>query len=104
MVGLVVPFKDSSGAARNFQRDSTLMGLGSKSIRFIELAGGTTTFGTATGLGADSATGSAVVAGARYFVARWQSRRFESEFISYGMAFADADNAVLDMNRRILQA
>ena len=104
MVGLVVEFRDASGAARNFGRDSTLMGLGPKSIRFIQLAGGTTTFGTATGLGADSVVGSAVVAGARYFVASWQSRHFEAEFLSYGMAFADADNTVMDMNRRILQA
>jgi hypothetical protein len=103
MVGLVVQFHDTSGAARNFQRESTLMGLGPRDIRFIELAGGTTTFGTATGLGADSVVGSATVAGADYFVAMWQSRRFESEFIGYDMAFADADNAVMDMNRRILQ-
>lgn len=104
MVGLVVQFQDTGGAARNFQRDSTLMGLGPKDIRFIELAGGTTTFGSATGLGADSAVGSAVVAGADYFVARWQSRRFESEFMGYDMAFGDASNAVMNMNRRILQA
>jgi hypothetical protein len=104
MVGLVVQFEDTNGAARNFQRDSTLMGLGPRDIRFIELAGGKTTFGSATGLGAQSAVGSAVVAGADYFVARWQSRRFDSEFIGYDMAFADADNAVMDMNRRILQA
>lgn len=104
MVGLVVQFKDAGGAARNFQRDSTLMGLGPQSIRFIELAGGTTTFGSATGLGDDSIVGSAVVAGAHYFVASWQSKRFESEFLSYGMAFADADSTVMDVNRRILQA
>jgi hypothetical protein len=103
VVGLVVQFRDTSGAATNYQRDSTLMGLGPKDIRFIELAGGTTTFGSATGLGKDSAVGSAQVAGADYFVARWQSRRFQSEFFGYDMAFSDADNAVMDMNRRILQ-
>jgi hypothetical protein len=101
VVGLVVQFKDTNGAARNYQRDSTLMGLGPRDIRFIELAGGTTTFGSATGLGVDSVVGSALVAGANYFVARWRSRSFQSEFIGYDMAFADADNAVMDMNRRI---
>jgi hypothetical protein len=101
MVGLVVQFQDSSGAARNFQRESTLLGLGPRDIRFIELAGGTTTFGAATGLGADSVVGSADVAGAKYFVAEWQSRSFQSAFIGYDMAYADADNAVMEMNHRI---
>ena len=104
MVGLVVQFQDPNGAARNFQRESTLMGLGPRDIRFIELAGGTTTFGSATGLGDESVVGSAEVAGADYFVAMWQSRRFQTEFIGYNTAFADGDNAVLDMNRRIQQA
>jgi hypothetical protein len=80
------------------------MGLGPRDIRFIELAGGTTTYGQATGLGADSAVGSVQVAGADYFVARWQNRRFQAEFIGYDMAFDDADNAVKYVNRRILQA
>jgi hypothetical protein len=101
VVGLVVQFKDAGGAARNFERDSTLMGLGPKNIRFIELAGGTTTFGSATGLGADSVVGSAVVGGADYFVAMWQSSHFESELLGYDMAYSDADNAVMEMNRRI---
>ena len=101
MVGLVVQFRDSNGAARNFTRDSTLMGLGPRDIRFIELAGGTTTLGAQTGLGDKSVIGSAVVAGADYFVAEWQSRRFQTEFIGYNTVFADGDNAVLDMNRRI---
>jgi hypothetical protein len=101
MVGLVVQFRDTNGAARNFSRDSTLMGLGPRDIRFIELAGGTTTFGSATGLGDESVVGSAVVAGADYFVAEWQSRRFQSEFIGYNTVFADGDSAVKDMNRRI---
>jgi hypothetical protein len=104
MVGLVVQFRDTSGAASNFQRDSTLMGLGPKNIRFIELAGGTTTYGSSTGLGADSVVGSADVGGADYFVAMWQSRRFESEFMGYDMAYSDATNAVMEMNRRIQQA
>lgn len=101
MVGLVVQFQDANGAARNFTRDSTLMGLGPRDIRFIELAGGTTTFGSATGLGDESVVGSAVVAGADYFVAMWQSRRFQTEFIGYNTQFADGDTAVKDMNRRI---
>ncbi len=101
MVGLVVEFRDTIGAARNFTRDSTLMGLGPRDIRFIELAGGTTTFGSATGLGVDSVVGSAVVAGADYFVAMWQSRSFQSEFIGYNTRFADGDTAVKDMNSRI---
>ena len=103
MVELVVQFQDSKGAARNFQRDSTLMGLGPRDIRFIELAGGKTTFGSATGLGNTSVVGSAEVAGANYFVAEWQSGRFQSESIGYDMAFADADNAVIETNTRILQ-
>jgi hypothetical protein len=103
MVGLVVQFQDTSGAARNFQRESTLMGLGPRDIRFIELAGGTTTFGSSTGLGSSSVVGSAKVAGADYFVAEWQSRRFQSELIGYDVAYEDADHAVLDVNRRILQ-
>jgi hypothetical protein len=101
MVGLVVQFRDTNGAARNFSRDSTLLGLGPRDIRFIELAGGTTTFGSATGLGNESVVGSAVVAGADYFVADWQSRRFQSVFIGYNTQFADGDIAVKDMNRRI---
>ena len=103
MVGLVVQFQDTKGAARNFKRESSLMGLGPRDIRFIELAGGKTTFGSATGLGDESVVGSAVVAGADYFVAMWQSRRYQSELIGYDMAYADADNAVRDVNRRILQ-
>lgn len=103
MVDLVVQFQDSKGAARNFQRDSTLLGLGPKDIRFIELAGGKTTFGSATGLGNESVIGSANVAGANYFVAEWQHGRFQSESLGYDMAFADADNAVIDTNSRILQ-
>jgi hypothetical protein len=104
MVGLVVQFKDTNRAATNFQRESTLLGLGPKNIRFIELSGGTTTFGQSTGLGIDSVVGSAVVAGADYYVAMWQSRRFELDFIGYDMAFADANNAVTAMNRRLLQS
>lgn len=102
VVGLVVQFRDANGAAQNYQRDSTLMGLGPRDIRFIELAGGKTTFGTATGLGEDSAIGSAKVAGADYFVARWQSLRFQTELIGYDMAYDDADHAVMDMNQRIV--
>jgi len=104
MVGLVVQFQDSNGAARNFQRDSTLMGLGPKDIRFIELAGGTTTFGAATGLGVDSVVGSAVVAGSDYFVAMWQNSRFESDFIGYDMGFTEPANAVMAVNKRIVPA
>ena len=103
MVGLVVQFHDTSGAARNFERESTLMGLGPKNIRFIELAGGTTTFGNATGLGHDSVVGSADVVGTNYFMAEWQSSRFQSELMGYDMAYADADNAVMEINRRIVQ-
>lgn len=104
MVGLVVQFQDSNGAARNFQRDSTLMGLGPKDIRFIELAGGTTTFGSATGLGVDSVVGSAVVAGSDYFVAMWQNNRFESDFMGYDMGFTEPANAVMAVNKRIAPA
>jgi len=104
MVGLVVQFKDTNGAARNFSRESTLMGLGPKDIRFIELAGGTTTFGSATGLGDDSVIGSAVVAGSAYFVAMWQNGRFESDFMGYDTGFTESDNAVLAMNKRIIPA
>ena len=104
MVGLVVQFRDVGGASRNFARESTLMGLGPRDIRFIELAGGTTTFGSATGLGNDSVVGSAVVAGADYFVAVWQNSRYQTEFVGYNTAFADGDNAVLVMNRRIAPA
>jgi len=103
MVALVVEFRDTNVAARNFQRDSTLLGLGPGNIRFIQLAGGTTTYGEATGLGDDSAIGSAVVGGANYFVAMWQSKSFQSEFISYDLNVGDADTAVLAVNRRILQ-
>lgn len=102
MAGLVVQFGDTSRAARNFQRESTLMGLGPKDIRFIELAGGTTTFGTATGLGIDSVVGSAYVAGVDYFVAVWQHGRFQTLLIGYDMAYTDADNAMMDVNRRII--
>lgn len=102
MVGLVVQFQTEKLAASNYQRDTTLMGLGPQDIRFIELANGTTTFGPATGLGRASVTGSGVVAGSSYFVAMWQNKAFESDFIGYDMAEVDADNAVLKMNRRIL--
>ena len=103
MIELVVEFQDTKGAARNFQRDSVLMGLGPKDIRFIELAHGTTTFGPATGLGSTSVVGSADVAGANYFVAQWQSGRYQSDSIGYDMAFAEADSAVIDTNSRILR-
>jgi hypothetical protein len=101
MVGLVVEFKNATLASHNFQRDSTLMGLGPQDIRFIELANGTTTFGTATGLGPASVIGSGLVAGSNYFVAMWQNKSFESDFIGYDVADADADQAVHNMNRRI---
>jgi hypothetical protein len=101
MVGLVVEFRTETLAAHNYQRDSTLMGLGPQDIRFIELANGTTTFGTATGLGPLSVIGSGLVAGTNYFVAMWQNKRFESDFIGYAVADSDADKAVLSMNRRI---
>jgi hypothetical protein len=101
MVGLVVEFRTVSLAASNYQRASTLMGLGPQDIRFIELANGTTTFGTATGLGPLSIVGSGLVAGTNYFVALWQNKRFESDFIGYAVADSDADKAVLSMNRRI---
>ena len=103
IVGLVVQFKNSQGAASNFKRESTLLGLGPRDIRFIELAGGNTTFGTATGLGSASVVGSALVAGANYFVAEWQSRTFESVLLGYDMAFADANTAAVDVNRRMQQ-
>ncbi len=101
MVGLVVQFQNATVAARNYHRDSTLMGLGPQDIRFIELAGGTTTFGTATGLGPASVIGSGVVAGSRYFVAMWQNKSFETDFIGYDVAVAEGDSAVLSMNKRI---
>ncbi|HET9780497.1 MAG TPA: hypothetical protein VFR33_01860 [Candidatus Dormibacteraeota bacterium] len=101
MVGLVVEFSSSKLAAVNYRRDSTLMGLGPKDIRFIELANGTTTFGAATGLGPQSMTGSGLVAGTNYFVAMWQNKRFETDFMGYAVADADANQAVLNMNRRI---
>jgi hypothetical protein len=101
MVGLVVEFQTATLAAHNYQRDSTLMGLGPQDIRFIELANGTTTFGTATGLGPQSVIGSGLVAGTNYFIAMWQNKRFESDFIGYAVANSDADKAVLSMNRRI---
>jgi hypothetical protein len=101
MVGLVVEFRTAALAANNYQRASTLMGLGPQDIRFIELANGTTTFGTATGLGPQSIIGSGRVAGTNYFVALWQNKRFESDFIGYAVADSDADRAVLSMNRRI---
>jgi hypothetical protein len=102
MVGLVVEFRTTTLAAHNYRRDSTLMGLGPQDIRFIELANGTTTFGTATGLGPQSVIGSGLVAGTNYFIAMWQNKRFESDFIGYAVADSEADKAVLDMNRRIL--
>lgn len=101
MVGLVVQFKNESVAAANYKRDSTLMGLGPQDIRFIELAGGMTTFGSATGLGPASVVGSGRVAGTNYFVAMWQNKRFETDFLSYDVSAYDADQAVLTMNRRI---
>ena len=101
MVGLVVEFRTATLAASNYQRASTLMGLGPQDIRFIELANGTTTFGTATGLGPLSIIGSGLVAGTNYFIALWQNKRFESDFIGYAVADSDADKAVLSMNGRI---
>ena len=102
MVGLVVEFRTATLAAHNYQRDSTLMGLGPQDIRFIELANGTTTFGAATGLGPQSVIGSGRVAGTNYFIAMWQNKRFESDFIGYAVADSDGAKAVLSMNRRIL--
>lgn len=102
MVGLVVEFSDAKLAAVNFIRDSTLMGLGPQDIRFIELANGSTTFGSATGLGPQSVIGSGLVGGTNYFIAQWQNKRFESDFIGYSVADADGNKAVLSMNRRIL--
>ena len=102
VVGLVVLFKSESVAAANYRRDSTLMGLGPQDIRFIELAGGITTFGNATGLGPESVIGSGRVAGTNYFVAMWQNKRFETDFLSYDVSGYDADQAVLTMNRRIV--
>jgi hypothetical protein len=101
MVGLVVEFRNATLASNNYHRDSTLMGLGPQDIRFIELANGTTTFGTATGLGPQSVVGSGLVAGTNYFVALWQNKSFETDFIGYAVANSDGDKAVFSMNRRI---
>ena len=101
MVGLVVKFKSDAKAARNFKGASTLLGFGPKDIKFIQLAGGTVTTGLGTGLGPQSVVGSGLVAGTTYYIAIWQNRSFESDFIGYDVASADADTAVKNMNGRI---
>jgi hypothetical protein len=101
MVGLVVKFKSEAVAGTNFRRESTLLGFGPKDIRFIELAGGRITLGTDTGLGPQSVVGSGLVAGTTYYIAIWQNMSFESDFIGYDVASADADTAVKNMNGRI---
>src|SRR5206468_1546246 len=50
VVGLVVQFRDTNGAALNYRRDSTPMGLGPRDVGFMEVAGGTTTFRQAAGV------------------------------------------------------
>ena len=101
MVGLVVKFKNASVAAQNYRRDSTLFGLGPQDIRFIKLTGGQITFGSDTGLGPESVIGTGVVVGTSYYVAMWQNKSFESDFIGYDVASDDANRAVRNMNRRI---
>jgi hypothetical protein len=101
MVGLVVKFKDEASAARLYGDNSTLFGFGPRDLTFIRLAGGSLTTGTVTGLGRQSAIGSASVVGANYYIAFWQKKRFDSFLIAYDVVSGEAERAVMDVNGRI---
>ncbi len=103
VVGLVVKFKNAASADRIYRTDADFLGFGPKDLIFIKSAGGTVTTGSRTGLGGESAVGSGLVAGATYYFALWQNKTFESDVLAYNVASADADKAVKNMNRRILQ-
>jgi len=101
MVGLEVKFKDEASAARIYGDNSTLFGFGPRDMTFIRLAGGNIRTGIVTGLGQESAVGSASVVGTNYYIAFWQKKRFESFLLAYDVMSADAERAVMDVDARI---
>jgi len=101
VLGLVIKFKNAATAARIYAADAEFLGFGPTDLSFIRSTGGMVTTGPDTGLGAQSAVGSATVPGASYYFAFWQNKSFASDFLAYNVASTDAAKAVQDMNGRI---
>ena len=102
VLGLVIKFKSAATAARIFETGAEFLGFGPSDISFIKSTGGIVTTGSDTGLGAQSAVGTATVSGASYYFAFWQNKTFASDFLAYNVSSADAARAVKDINGRIL--
>jgi len=101
MAGLVVKFKDTAVAARNYRAASTLLGFGPRDITFIKLVGGSITTGTDTGLGPQSVIGTGSAVGSTYYFAFWQNKAFDSFFIAYDLPAFEAQGAAENVNQRI---
>jgi len=101
MAGLVVKFKDTAVAARNYRAASTLLGFGPRDITFIKLVGGVITTGTDTGLGPQSVIGTGSAVGSTYYFAFWQTKAFDSFFIAYDLPAFEAQGAAENVNRRM---
>ena len=101
MAGLVVRFQNESTASRDFWAGSTLFGFGPRDMTFIRLSGGNVTLGLPTGLGTDSAVGSASVLGASYYFAFWHKKAFASYLVAYDVAAVEAETAAISVNQRI---
>lgn len=102
MAGLVVKFKDTAVAARNYRAASTLLGFGPRDITFIKLVGGSITTGTDTGLGPQSVIGTASAVGSTYYFAFWQNKAFDSFFIAYDLPAFEAQGAAENVNQRMI--
>ncbi|MGH7761853.1 MAG: hypothetical protein ACREOY_10635 [Candidatus Dormibacteraceae bacterium] len=102
MAGLVVKFKDTAVAARNYRAASTLLGFGPRDITFIKLVGGIITTGTDTGLGPQSVIGTASAVGSTYYFAFWQYKIFDSFFIAYDLPSFEAQGAAENVNQRMI--
>jgi hypothetical protein len=101
MAGLLVKFKDTAVAARNYRAASTLLGFGPRDITFIKLVGGRVTTGSDTGLGPDSVIGTGSAVGSTYYFAFWQMKAFDSFFIGYDVAAFEAQGAAENVNSRM---
>jgi hypothetical protein len=101
MAGLVVKFKDTDVAARNYRAASTLLGFGPRDITFIKLVGGSITTGTDTGLGPQSVIGTGSAVGSTYYFAFWQNKAFDSFFIAYDLPAFEAQGAAENVNQRM---
>jgi hypothetical protein len=101
VAGLVVKFKNEATASKVYRGDAPLLGFGPRDMTFIRVAGGSLTTGVLTGLGTQSAVGSASVVGTTYFFAFWQRKLFDSFLVAYDVQSFAAQQAAQDVDGRM---